>query len=320
MPSTVSELFSAADVIPQGVVRWGTPPQTSLPGVYVVSLTDATDATGVTLRQAPLDQAAFKTWRQVRLELTLDGNRPSVEQLMERVAGFWLPDESIVYVGLATTLSSRVQAYYKTPIGARRPHAGGYFLKLVANLDQMWVHYAPCPDPDLAEDRMLGEFCSNVSDQAKSVLIDPAHPFPFANLEWPRGVRKAHGLRGARESRLSGGSTDPHRTQRLPRTAAVAEYGSGTGRTQRVTAADLRSGHIRIPSRRSAPTKALLPPAKAIIDVTLRGLELNASWDPRMGPDRERSGILRIGPVLRRLVDADEVLELVGKDGVVLIV
>lgn len=32
----------------------------------------------------------------------------------------------------------------------------------------------------------------------KAQLVDPDHPFPFANLEWPPGVRKRHGITGAR--------------------------------------------------------------------------------------------------------------------------
>lgn len=320
MPSTVRQLFSAAGLVPESVVRWGTPPRPSLPGVYAVSLTDATDAVDETAAEPPLDRAAFQTWLRVRPELTLDGTRPSVEQLMDRVAGFWLPNETVVYVGLATTLSSRVRAYYRTPIGARRPHAGGYFLKLLANLDQLWVHYAPCTDPDAAEDAMIRAFCLNVSAEARAVLLDPANPFPFANLEWPRGVRKAHGLRGAREPRVASGAVGRPGVRRQPEAAAPAQTRtSGSGRTQRVTAADIRAGQIRIPAIGRAITKSLFPAAKGLVDVALRGQALHASWDPRMGPDRERSGVLRVGSVLRQLVGEDEELEVLAENGQIVI-
>lgn len=203
VPTTIKELFSAAGLVPHGAVQWGTPPATSQPGVYAVSLGETTEAIGPTLAHAPLDRSVFETWLRVRPELTLDGARPTVDQLMKRVAGFWLPDETIVYVGLATTLSSRVGDYYRTPIGARRPHAGGCFLKLLAILDQLSVHFAPCGTPAAAEDAMLSAFCANVSAAARSALVDPAHPFPFANLQWPPGVRKAHGLRGVRQARVA---------------------------------------------------------------------------------------------------------------------
>lgn len=201
MPTTVAEALSAAGLRRDGVVRWGTRPPTRDSGVYVVSLTDATDSMAGTLAEAPLAVDVFETWLDVRPELILDGMRPSVEQLMERVQGFWLADEVILYLGLATSLSQRLGQCYNTPIGARRPHAGGYFLKLLTNLGSLWVHCARCSDPKRAESEMLGRFCASVSEESKLSLIDPARPFPFANLEWPPGTRKAHGLRGVRQSR-----------------------------------------------------------------------------------------------------------------------
>jgi hypothetical protein len=329
MPTSVAESFGAAGLTREAVVRWGTRPSTSNPGVYIVALTDsATAITGVRA-EAPLADAAFAQWLRVLPDLTLDGARPTVEQLMNRVRGFWLIDETILYIGLATTLSSRLGAYYKTPIGARRPHAGGYFLKLLSNLEELWVHFAPCTDPESAreaEDTMLGRFCDGVSTEAKEALLDPDHPFPFANLEWPRGIRKAHGLRGAREPRLP-------MTRRVhaavtsaatpgPAKAALSRAAGSGGRyrTQRVTAADLRSGQIRIPSMAAAPTKGLFPARKTEVEVTLRGRLASGSWDPRMGPDRERSGVLRLGGAVRQAVEEDEVLAVaIADDGAIVI-
>ena len=202
MPTTISEAFATVHLVREGIVsaRWGTKPTTSEPGVYIVSLTESLDTYDGKLMEAPLAVAEFQRWLDVRPELTLDRIRPTVEQLTDRVRRFWIPDEVILYIGLATSLSTRLQAFYRTPIGARSPHSGGYFLKLVSNLNQLWVHYAQCPDPELAEDGMLRRFCEHVSQNSRRSLKDPAHPFPFANLEWPPGTRKAHGLRGAREA------------------------------------------------------------------------------------------------------------------------
>jgi hypothetical protein len=199
MPTTVAEVFSAVGLAWEGVVGWGTKPATSEPGVYVVSLTKSFDICDNKLTDAPLATAEFQQWLDVCPELTLDGTRPTVRQLMDRIRRFWIPDEVILYIGLAgTSLSIRLGQYYLTPIGARRPHAGGYFLKLLSNLNQLQVHHARCPDPEFAEDGMLRRFCEHVSHDSSRALQDPLHPFPFANLEWPRGTRKAHGLRGSR--------------------------------------------------------------------------------------------------------------------------
>jgi len=164
--------------------------------VYVVSLTKSLDKYDGKLSAAPLAKAKFEGWLKVcPTTLTLDGApRPAVHALMERIRRFWIPDEIILYIGKATSLSERLTDYYRTPLGACSPHSGGYFLKLLSNLDQLWVHYARCDDPKRAEDRMLCRFCANVSDDSRRSLRDPDHPFPFANLAWPPGVRKDHGL------------------------------------------------------------------------------------------------------------------------------
>jgi len=80
-------------------------------------------------------------------------------------------------------------------------------------------------------------------------------------------------------------------------------------RTQRVTAADHEAGNIRIPLRSTASTKSLFPKEKATVRVVLKETPTICSWDPKLGPDRERSGRLRVGrQLLAELVGIDEVL------------
>jgi len=198
MPTTIREAFEAASLRREGVVRWCEDLPTSASGVYLLSLSRSLNTYDGKLVTAPLAIAEFGNWLKACPRLTLDGVRPNAQDLMKRVAQFWHPDEVILYMGLAKSLSRRLGQYYRTPVGARRPHSGGFFLKLLSDLDHLWVHYALCPNPKLAEDRMLRRFCNNVSDESKDALFDPKHPFPFANLEWPRNVRKVHRLRGAR--------------------------------------------------------------------------------------------------------------------------
>lgn len=316
MPTSVAEAFAAAGLVREAVVKWGTPPPSREAGVYVVALTPSLGEVDANLPRPPFYDEAFQAWLTRCPALTLDGVRPTADQLKRRIERFWLPDEAILYVGLATQLSSRVRGYYRTPIGARQPHSGGYFLKLLSGLDQLWVHFAPCADPESAESDMINRFCEGVSDATKAVLIDPLHPFPFANLEWPRGTRKSHGLRGARESR-SRSASPVSAVMARPRTQPIQSTdimpkATGENRTQRVTAVDLRKGRIRIPVLGSAPTKQLMPPEKAVMDMALRDRVVRVRWDPKMGPDRERSGVLRIGSPLRELVREGEVLTVVS--------
>jgi serine/threonine protein kinase len=88
---------------------------------------------------------------------------------------------------------------------------------------------------------------------------------------------------------------------------------SDPSRTQRVTAVDLASRRVRLPRG----SKHLFPPTRARVQVELRGTLLEASYEPRLGPDRERSGVLSFATDLSHLVRADEVLTVTrSEDGV----
>lgn len=303
MPTTVAEALSAAGLRVAGTTPWGTPIDESGPGVYVVSLTADPDSTAGALPEAPIDLGRVDALLAARPELRLDGMRPDTTLLARRLASFWLADETILYLGLAgTSVRNRVGAYYRSPLGARRPHSGGWFLKTLTALDGLWVHHAPCADPIAAEDRMLAAFTAGVTPAVAAGLHDPTLPLPFANLEWPKGVRKAHGIEGARGPLPAG--SDP-------------VGGAGLRHTQGVTAADLREGRLRVPRA----TKALFPAEPGTVAVRLRGHAMQGEWDPGTGARRERSGVLRVAPdVLDGLVTTGEVLlvraaEADGTDG-----
>lgn len=86
-------------------------------------------------------------------------------------------------------------------------------------------------------------------------------------------------------------------------------------RTQRVTPVDIRSGRIRLP----IDTKRFFPTTRGHVVIVLRGERLEVPYDPRIGPDRERSAVLSIGRAkLQRIVRADEILSVsTGAKGIV---
>ncbi len=310
MPSSITELFSAAGLTVAGSAPWRTPVDESGPGVYVVALSADPDGLDDARADAPIDLERVQALLDVRPELRLDGLRPDAALLATRLSAFWLPDEVVLYTGFAgTSVRNRVGAYYRSPLGARRPHSGGWFLKTLAILDGLWVHHAPCADPLAAEQRMLQAFSDGVTPAVAATLHDPELPIPFANREWPPGRLKDHGITGARgplPAAAEDDATDPagHQGGGVP--------ANGTPRhTQRITAADLRDGRIRVPRA----TKALLPGEPAVVEVDLRGSVLHCDWDPGLGGRREQAGVLRVPrDVLDALVSLDEVLVVRGVD------
>ena len=202
MPSTVAKLFSATRLQPEGVVRWGQQIPEPDAGVYAVALVKDVSTVAAALEHCPLSAEALDELLRVRPELRVDKVRPTRDELAARLTRMWPSDEVIIYVGLAgTSLHDRVGNYYSTPLGARRPHAGGWPLKTLEPLNHLYVHYARCADPDDAEKRMLEAFIDNVTPAVRAALVDPELPLPFANLELDRRHRKRHGITGAREPR-----------------------------------------------------------------------------------------------------------------------
>lgn len=202
MPSTVSDLFSAAEVAWSGVVPWDSPPPPKAPGVYVVAQTQERHALVAPAGGCPVSAAAIDELLAARPELCVDGRRPSAAQLAARIEAMWLPDETIRYIGLATSLSKRVGQYYRTPLGARSPHAGGWALKCLGDLSTMWVHYGVCDSALVrgAEQKMQRAFMIHTSALSRAGLIDQDWPLPHANLEYREDGRrwvKRHGITGA---------------------------------------------------------------------------------------------------------------------------
>lgn len=197
MPSTVAGLFAAAGLEPAGAVPWRTPVPEGGPGVYVVALTDDPRTTNPAVPVAPLDRGALERLHSARPELRLDGVPPSVDELAARLSGFWL-SEVVLYIGLAgTSVRSRVRQYYKTRLGEKRPHAGGWWLKTLTVLDDLWVHWAAVADTDVSERAMLTQFAAGVSSGSRGSLHDGERVAPFANLRAASGLIKRHGIAGA---------------------------------------------------------------------------------------------------------------------------
>lgn len=196
MPSSVTDVFAAAGLAPEGVVPWGAPMPISEPGVYVVALT--ADATSVAqISELPLDEEALATLL-ARPELRVDGEPATHDALAARFAACWLPDEVVVYIGLSSRpLRQRVREYYVTRLGTSRPHAGGWFVKTLAA--PLSVHYAAAPAFEAAERKMLDAFAAATSAASRARLHDSARPIPYANLRWLGHRRKQHGIDGARD-------------------------------------------------------------------------------------------------------------------------
>jgi len=197
MPTSVKELFSKAGIEIAGQAIWGQTVEHDHPGAYVVTLSNSANQL-VCRNEAPISRAAVQQWIQNVPKLRLDGNIPAVDTLTSRLNRFWLPDETIVYIGKAgTSLKKRVGQYYRTPLGVSRPHRGGHWIKTLDNLSSLNIYWALTNKNGAVEleNRFIKIFMENVSEESGERLFSFGYILPFANLRDPNGTVKKHGIK-----------------------------------------------------------------------------------------------------------------------------
>lgn len=89
-----------------------------------------------------------------------------------------------------------------------------------------------------------------------------------------------------------------------------------SARTQPVRPGDIKSGQLRVPGS----AKRLFPRDRPRIQVELAGTLKDCRWDPRMGPDQDRSGVIGIGKALAGSLNLGDELDITVVDGIYRIV
>lgn len=184
MTSTINSLLASVNIPLMGQVQWGQKIPSQEHGIYIIALTDDPNQNNNTFPQAPLDMAAIMAWLAHATEMTLDKQpHPTTAAIAQRLQQFWLPSETIIYIGKADQpLRKRVGDFYNHKLGRKGPHAGGHWLKTLSNINELQVYYAECDQAKQVETALLEQFAANANNN-----------IPFANLTYSGG-RKKHGI------------------------------------------------------------------------------------------------------------------------------
>ncbi|HEX5451819.1 MAG TPA: hypothetical protein VFW86_05465, partial [Candidatus Limnocylindrales bacterium] len=210
---TAPDLFRGLGLSVDGPATWGATPRSTGPGLYAVEWPAPEP-------RAPLDDRALRTWLDHVPQLRLDGLEPTPHDLGERIASFWLADQTVLFLGLGPrSLKGRLAAIYATPLGDRRPYAGGHWLKTLRGLERARVWWAETDAAEEYLDAALDAFADAVGEAGR---------LPFANLSSPGGDHRAHGVTDALRDPTS--PPDPAAGQPT-RTAAGGRRGSPPRRT-----------------------------------------------------------------------------------------
>ncbi len=189
--TTAPALLRSVGLMADGPAQWGRAVPAPGPGVFIVELAGP-------LTSAPIEPTRVGKWIERVETLRLDGERPTSKALAARLASFWLPSQTVLYVGASeASVRRRLAAMAATELGDRRPFAGGHWLHTLRGLDTVRVWWAGTTATEEYEDGLLEAFASGVSDGERAGLADPGVVLPFANLRRGAGGRKPTGLTGA---------------------------------------------------------------------------------------------------------------------------
>lgn len=190
-PVGAADLFRSVGLLADGPTLWGRPIPATGPGVFVLELP-------APLAAAPIELTRVGKWIERVETLRLDGERPSSKALAARIAAFWLPSQTVVYVGSSeTSVARRVTAIAATTLGDRRPTSAGHWLKTLRSLDGIRVWWGLTEATEEYEDALLGAFADAVPEVERAALPDATVVLPFATLRRPTGERRASGLSGS---------------------------------------------------------------------------------------------------------------------------
>jgi len=143
MPITITDIEKKYSINFNGPNKWNSMINSKKPGIYIVSLCAAKNFC-YSIKQCPIDIAQIDNWiANVYNKIRLYGKLPTKDLLLQYISSFWLPDESILYVGstLKRGLSRRIQEFYGHRIGNAKPHSGGHWLLLLTCLYDLYIYW-----------------------------------------------------------------------------------------------------------------------------------------------------------------------------------
>ena len=183
-----SQLMRAMGLAVDGPAQWSKPVRSRLPGVFVIELPPAP-------AEAPIDTLEVRRWLERVPALTLDGERPTPQDLGRRVGELWLPGEPILFIGRSPrAIGNRLAAIYATQLGDAKPTRAANLLHALSVLSDLRVWWAETEAHEEYEDALLAEVA-----RRNEAPMPGSNAIPFANVSSSganiavRGL--SHGLR-----------------------------------------------------------------------------------------------------------------------------
>lgn len=275
---TAADLLRSVGLMVDGPGQWGRPISAPGPGVFAIEL-------AAPLPTAPIELTRVGKWVERVATLRLDSERPTSKALAARMASFWLPSQTVLYIGSSdVSVTRRLAGMARTELGDRRPASGGHWLSTLRGLDGLRVWWSATDATEEYEDAVLEAFANGIPAAERAALPDRDVVLPFANLRRPDGSRKATGLTGSLIAEPVAVPPPPARIVQLPDGDAEGARGEPPEPRRRVVrATPVRPGvaaGARAAGARPGSTSRSGPPDAADVSLTADGVErLTAELD-----------------------------------------
>ncbi len=212
-PRSAVALIRSLDLLPDGPIVWDQAVPSRSPGVFLVEVPVRSDT-------APIDIVAVRDWLERVPGLRLDGERPTASQLAARLESFWLPQQTVVYIGRTSkSLAARVSSLLHTPLGDRKPHPGGHWLWTLRDLAKVRIWWAETDAPEEYEDGLAAAIAADVESSVAAILSASGPVLPWANMASATGEPKRTGITGAQLAEGEAPGVAPKPTMPAPRPA-----------------------------------------------------------------------------------------------------
>jgi len=185
MPISVDQIFKEFKLTYSRPYKWNEKVDADFNGVYVISLSPNPKEAS-TIDEIDISKEAFNRWLKEAPDLEIDNIKVSnIEQVRSYLNKFWHKSENIIYIGESTSktnpIQKRINQFYIHKVGQKGPHTGGYWIKLLSCLDDLYVYFAETSNPRETEFKMILRFAELISGKNIFQIKDLAASFPFAN-------------------------------------------------------------------------------------------------------------------------------------------
>jgi transcription elongation factor GreA len=276
-------LLRSVGLLADGPGQWARPIAAPGAGVFVVELVSPVPT-------APIELTRVGKWIERVDTLRLDGERPTSRSLASRMAAFWVPSQTVLYIGRSeTSVARRLLAMAQTELGDRQPYSGGHWLKVLRGLERTRIWWAPTGASEEYEDALFDAFAAAVPPNEVAALRDRDTVLPYANLR-RADARKTTGLTGSLLGEARRAAPPPTVVRELPDGDAEGARGEApSARARRIApeAATKRAPRTAPPGRIPAPNANGKPPPADNESLTAEGAtRLQSELDHLVGVRR----------------------------------